>query len=371
MHEDRSRRPRDAVWQWDAGAKQCVSRNVPAEAASRAIAARLARDALALAPDDRQARAAGSRRRPWSRRSYERGLDRPLDFDGSGGARGRGARARRWSKRCWPTAWRSIIRRAARAAAEILGRIGTAAERAPPGGEPAPLVRAVRSPDRRVRMAAARGHRAARSPTRRSPDPATCSNPWPSWPAPPAVAGRCWPAATIETLAGMGRRRWPPCTSRPTPSTTGRECVRQAIACPDYELVVIDAGIVRPGDRAWSCSRLRQDYRTATLRVAVVARSGFFERAERTAGEDPRSAGLRPAAHPEARPVADSAIVGRRAAGVRRFPASGRQQAARALACLATLASSSQTALRYAAGRGGRRPKACTCRGSAAAWPPC
>src|SRR5208283_5461043 len=69
-------------------------------------------------------------------------------------------------------------------------------------------------------------------------------------------------------------------------AATGREAVRMALRCPDYELVVID--MVTQGPPAEEIVQdLRHDYRTASLRIGLVARAGFLKRAERVAEGDP------------------------------------------------------------------------------------
>ena len=59
-----------------------------------------------------------------------------------------------------------------------------------------------------------------------------------------------------------------------------------ALRCPDYELVVIDMATLGPPAEE-IVQQLHQDYRTASLRIGLVARAGFLKRAERIAEEDP------------------------------------------------------------------------------------
>ena len=70
------------------------------------------------------------------------------------------------------------------------------------------------------------------------------------------------------------------------PAVSGREAVHMALRCPDYELVVIDMATSGPPAEE-IVQQLHQDYRTASLRIALVARAGFLKRAERIAEEDP------------------------------------------------------------------------------------
>jgi len=69
-------------------------------------------------------------------------------------------------------------------------------------------------------------------------------------------------------------------------AATGREGLRLALRCPDYELAVVDMATLGPPAEE-IVQQLRRDYRTASLRVGLVARAGFLKRAERIASEDP------------------------------------------------------------------------------------
>ena len=70
------------------------------------------------------------------------------------------------------------------------------------------------------------------------------------------------------------------------PVASGRAALRMAFRCPDYELVVIDMATRGPPAEE-IVQQLRQDYRTTSLRVALVARAGFLQRAARIAEQDP------------------------------------------------------------------------------------
>ena len=173
---------------------------------------------------------------------------------------------------------------AARAAAEILGWTGKADELLQGGSGPSPLVRAVRSPDRRLRMAA------LEAIVRLQP-----KTPFPG------------SSHVLESLvylaASSGGRRALVVGSSPVvmgewvgvlkfrniatdSAATGREAVRMALRCPDYELMIIDMATLGPPAEE-IVQQIRQDYRTASLRVGLIARAGFLKRAERIAENDP------------------------------------------------------------------------------------
>jgi len=173
---------------------------------------------------------------------------------------------------------------AATAAAGILGRSGETEALLYQSARPSPLVRAATHPDRRVRMAAldaivrlqparvyagsssvtqSLGFFAASGGTRRA-----------------VVAG---PIAQVShTLAGMLAHLGYTTEA----ATTGRDLIRLATASPDCELVLIDVGTSRPGVDVL-VQQLRRDYRCADLRVGLIARSGYLDRARHIARRDP------------------------------------------------------------------------------------
>ena len=325
---------RATIWQWNPISKQCVSKNCSIEDASRILAARLARDAMSLSPEDRQVRLL-SLVAILDDLAYRSGPDKPVDFSSDAGILSLGPHK---ITAVLEYALASRHPAAARAAVEILGRIGKAQELLRGGVEPAALVRAVRNPDRRLRIAALEaivrlqpdapfagsshvteslGFFGATSGVRRailaSPNPESLQE---------------W----VDTLAPMH--------IHPDVAVTAREVMRLALSSPDYELVLIDMGISNPSAEVL-VQRLRQDYRTMTLRIGVVARSGFFDRAERIAREDPMTLAFARPHTPEAAlwQMNQLALL-----GTREFVGfqERQQESARALACLAMLASSSK-----------------------------
>jgi hypothetical protein len=271
------------LWRWDENNKQCVPKSYPADEAACAMAARLARDAYALAKEDPQIRLLYLTTM-LEEAAYEAGLDEPLP-DGQGTAT---AKAADFGAGVIEDLLQHAIAGdhvpAATAAARILGRIGTADELLRQAAQPAPLVRAARHPDRRLRMAAtdavirlqpagpfpgssyipqSLAFFAASSGTRRAlvAGPSTEDS--------RRLAG--W-------LAGLG--------FEVDTAVTGRELGRLASQKPDYELALIDAAIDRP-PVDFLLQQLRHDCRSATLRVGLIARSGQLGRADRVARRDP------------------------------------------------------------------------------------
>jgi len=123
------------------------------------------------------------------------------------------------------------------------------------------------------------------------------------------------------------------------PAATGRQAVRLAMRCPDYELVVIDMATLGPPAEE-IVQQLHQDYRTASLRIALVARAGFLKRAERIAAEGPLTIAFSQPIDAEAARWQLGQLM---ALTPREFVGFSERQdlAVRALDCLANLASTS------------------------------
>ena len=227
---------RVTLWSWDPATKQCMPRNCAPDDAARAVAARLARAARSLAPDNPQVQMLAVVA-ALEQAVYDRGLDKRLDFKDP---------AVREIAALDPQTIEGVLAfclaehhpAAARAAAEILGRTGKSQDLLRGGSEPSPLVRAVRSPDRRLRMAALESIAALQPQT--------------------PFAGSSHVLESLGYLAASsgGRRALVVSPNTETleewvgvlkfrniasdSAATGREAVRMALRCPDYELVVID-----------------------------------------------------------------------------------------------------------------------------------
>ncbi|MBN2578540.1 MAG: hypothetical protein JXB10_06065 [Pirellulales bacterium] len=270
---------RVAVWRWDTEKKQCQVTELPAADAARHLAARLAGDAFRLAPDDPKARQL-TLMTLLEASAYRRGLGEPPDENDARIAAALGVNA---VEDALSAALETGHPAAAAAAAQLLGRLGNA-KLLYQTAAPAPLVRAVQSPDRRVRMAALRAL-AALKPDR------------------PFAGSSAIPDALAFFAASRGVRK--AVIAGPNAQDNqhlvgglaaagyqvelagdGRQVMRLVTGSPDYELAMIDAGIDRPPIEQL-LQHIRHDNRSADLRVGVLARSGFSERAERAAAADP------------------------------------------------------------------------------------
>jgi len=274
---------RVTLWRWDPASKQCTARNCAPDDAARAIAARLARAARSLAPDNRQVRMLALAAE-LEQAVYDRGLDKRLDFDKDPTVREIASIDSRTIEGVLAFCLAENHPAAARAAAEILGRTGKPQDLLRGGSDVSPLVRAVRSPDRRLRMAAAE---AIVSLQPRAPF-AGSSHLLESLAYLAASSGgrRALVVSpntvTLEEWIGVLKFRNIVSDS----AATGREAVRMALRCPDYEFVLIDMATLGPPAEE-IVQQLHRDYLTASLRIGLVARAGFLKRAERIADEDP------------------------------------------------------------------------------------
>ena len=294
------------VWSWDSATRQPVGNDVLAADASLALAARFARDAYSVAPENEEIRLLYLTTM-LEKAAYDNGLDKPLVADGDTTA----ARAAGFGAPVVEQVLEYAIAAdhpvAATAAARILGRIGSAQELLCQGAELTTLARAVQHNDRRLRFAAVEAILAL--------DPQE-----------PFAGSSRVGDALISFANSSGQRR--ALVGAPTSqeamrvggylvamgyqletAVTGRELIRAAIGSSDYELALIDTSICRP-TAALLVQQLRHDYRTAELPVTLMARAGRLAEAERIAAR--RSAGgrLSAAAHGGIGRVASQATGG-------------------------------------------------------------
>ena len=270
-----------AIWHWDATQQKPVMQTLPVADASRAIAARLARDAYLIAPGD-----AEIRNLYWTARlesaAHEQGLDKPLSADAPAMAE----LARQnvdTLQRLLDDAMHRGYTAAAALAARVLGGKGPAEHVLDEGNRPSPLVMAVRDADRRLRMAAlaaimrlqpsrpyagssyvpeSLGYFAASSGARR------------------VLVGSPHSETALEMAGSLAAAGY-----QIDVATSGRELVHMAVASPDYEFVLIDMWLYEP-TVDFVVQQLRHDYRSAGLRVGLLAREGFLPRARQIADSD-------------------------------------------------------------------------------------
>jgi hypothetical protein len=272
------------LWQWDGEKRQLTVRSgTPADAA-RALAARYARQAYALDPDNHDLRLLYLATM-LDAAAYGRGLDRPLDQQDPAlvAAKPFGVRA---ISEVLEYAMAHRHPAAAVAAAQLLGEIGKASEVLQQGDRPTPLALAAQDPDRRLRMAALEAIVRLQ-------------------PSGPFAGSSYVPAALNFFIASTGVRRGlaagPSLEEARTlagqlataglqadAATTGKELLLLATKSPDCELALIDVSIGHPVISTL-LQELRRDARTASLPVGLIARSGYLPQAEHLAELDPLS----------------------------------------------------------------------------------
>jgi hypothetical protein len=271
------------VWSWDSAAGSPVSKMVAPDEAARRRAAGFARKAYSIATDDPDIRLLYLTS-ILEQTAYENGRDKPLDTGPGTPAAEVAEQGVHGVEALLRYAVNSHRPAAAAAAAEILGRIGSAQELLHRGPEPTALVAAVRHPDRRLRIAAAEAVLDLQ-------------------PAEP-FAGSNYVTEAMAYFAGTGgqRRALVADPSRQEAervggymtaagyevdtATTGRELVRLAVSSPDYEFAMVTASLEEPTPKLL-LQQLRRDPRTARLPVGILARSGQYVRAQQAARSDP------------------------------------------------------------------------------------
>ncbi|MBN1911371.1 MAG: hypothetical protein JW818_16630 [Pirellulales bacterium] len=270
------------VWQWDPAKKRAVAKQYPTDVASAVLAARLAGDAFAIAPNDE------SIRRLYllallERATLENGLDKPPPTGEGTPA----ARAAEFGEAAVEAALNEAMAKgrapAAAAAAQVLGQIGTAKGMLGARVQPGPLAKAVRSPDRRVQFAAV-GAIMRLQPTE-------------------SFAGASIVPETLGFLAtGTGARK--ALVAAPTQAevqqvaslviplgyevdtaVTGRETLAKLFSSADYEFVLVDALIDRP-PLGMLIQQIRRDSRTGSLPVGVLMNDQTRDQARRAARND-------------------------------------------------------------------------------------
>ena len=273
------------LWVWDTAAKAPLARPVPSDDLSRHIAARFARDAHRLLPDDARLRLlyllTGL-----EEAAYAAGLDVPLKVEKGTITGDAAALGPTGLEDVLAAAMRENRPAAASAAARILGELPGAADLLSRRSDPAPLVLALRHPDRRLRFAAIEALMRIRP-----------ARPYP---------GSSYAIETLRFLAGSagGRRALVggPNSLRARTvaglltslgfdadiAVNGRDVLRLTLESPDYELMLLDPGIDQP-PLEFLVQQIRRDGRTAGLPIGIVASTETLPRARHIAEQTPRA----------------------------------------------------------------------------------
>ncbi len=271
------------VWHWNEAQRRCVAGRIPVDDACRALAARLAREAYEIAPENAAAEQLFIATM-LEAAAYQKGLSKSLDDKADSAA----AEAKNLGPKAVEAAMGYAMAdghpASATAAAQILGQIGNAEELLYGGPKPGALALALQNPDRRLRIAAARAIVASK-PKRPFAGSSYVLQTLEFFASSSGMRRALLAGANVEDL----RKLVPALTAAGFQTDTagnGREVMLMAVSSPDYELAMIDAGIDQPPLNLL-LQQLRHDDRSADLRVGVIAREGFSERAQHVAELDP------------------------------------------------------------------------------------
>jgi CheY-like chemotaxis protein len=272
------------VWRWDAEKRKCVGRRCDVVDARRALAARWARDAYLIAPENRETQLLHLATL-LEAAQYDRGLEQPLEENSTAVVE---------AKKLGVRLLDDVLARAlsgghvgaAQAAARLLGQLGTADALLYQGTGPAPLVRAVRDANRRVRMAAIQAIIQLK-PTKPYPGSSDVPRALKFFAASSGTRRVLAADPILQDARDLGGMLAPHGYQADI-AATGKELMKLAASSPDYELVLIDVAIDQPVIDIL-LQQMRRDERTASLRVGLIARAGFRERAEHAERSDPLS----------------------------------------------------------------------------------
>ena len=237
---------RVTLWTWDAAAKRCVGQSCPPDDASRAFAARLARAASTLAPNNRAAQALAVATE-LEQMVYDRGLDKGLEFDNAEVKRLAALEPRGHRRRACALPRRASCGRRCRGGRNprpLRQDSGIAVRHWRRGVRGTAVARAVQSPDARLRIAAC--------------EAIARLEPKASFPGSSFVLD----ALAFQAASTGGRRALAVSPSSDVldewigtlkfrnvesdAARSGKDALRMAVRCPDYELAVIDMATQSP-----------------------------------------------------------------------------------------------------------------------------
>lgn len=271
------------LWSWEPEKQTPAVWQGSVAEASRRLATWLARDAHAIDPQN-EAITILYLATLLEEARYAHGLDQPLE-QGPGTAAAEVAAA-------GPEVVEKVLRlaldtnhaAAATAAATLLGELGHSEKLLYQGAEPAPLVRALRHPDRRLRLAATAAILKL-APVQPFPGssriPETLTFLASTHGTPRAVVATPTSAEALRIggyLEGLGYQV--------DTATNGDQALRLAMASPDQVFVYLDSTLDNPPLHL-VLQQLRHDCRTALLPVGVFARDGQGARADHLIRQDP------------------------------------------------------------------------------------
>lgn len=270
------------LWSWDAEHQAPTLWKGSVAEASRRLALWLAREARSIAPQDETVQVLYLMALLEEAR-HQQGLDQPLDLSPGTAAAEVAAAGPSVVEKVLRLALDTHHAAAATAAATLLGDLGHSESLLYQGSEPATLVRALRQPERRLRLAAAAAILKL-APVQPFPGsshlPETLTFLAATRGEPRALVATPTSAEAMRLSGFLGRLGY-----QVDIAMNGDQAMRLALASPDYVLVYLDATLDRP-PLPLLLQQLRHDCRTALLPVAVFAREGEGRRAEHLVRQD-------------------------------------------------------------------------------------
>lgn len=269
------------LWSWDTAAGQPVAKRYAPAEAWRQMALRFAQAAYAVKPED-----AGIRRLYLTtlleKAAYDNGLSKPLATDEGSPAAIAAGFDQNVIEDVLIYAMETGHAPAATAAVRILGTKGKAETLLCQGAQPAPLVRALRHPDRRLRFVA------LETILQLKPAKPFAGSSYVTDALGYFIATRGTRRALVADLRREDARKLAGLFIRlgyqVDTAISGPEVIRQAIASPDYEVILVAASL---GQRPIQImlQQLRFDSRTAWVPVGVFGRDGQAGLADRLSRE--------------------------------------------------------------------------------------
>jgi hypothetical protein len=270
-------------WSFDPEKKICTVSLRLADDVARQLACRLALEAISIAPENAEARRLFAATM-LENHSFVNGLDQPPDVEKAMMLLGYGPGHEKELQDLLDYVIATKHYPAATAAVSALASFGKAGELLYPETGRSILIQAAEQPDRRLRLAACKAI-VQLKPEKPYPGSSKVLD---------ALAYFASGSGTRKAIvAGPNLNKIPRLASglsaagfKIDTAKTGNEVLQKLLASPDYELAMIDAGISQPPIELL-VQQIRRDDRSADVRVGIIARAGFFDKAEHTAGNDP------------------------------------------------------------------------------------
>ncbi len=270
------------LWHWDGAKQKIVVQMISADDAARNLAIRLSRDAFLLAPENAASKSLYITAL-LEAAAYQKGLSKPLHEKDNPAV----AEAKQFGPKTVEEAMAYSMANghpaAATAAANILAQIGKAEELLYEGSQSGPLIMALRNSDRRLRISAARAIMKL-GPQQPYAGASYLPETLAFFVSSSGSRKALLAGGNVEDLQKMAGTLSAAGLKAET-AINGREVMLLAASSPDFELALIDAGIDRP-PMDLLLQQIRHDYRSADLRMGLIAREGFFDRAEHAAEQD-------------------------------------------------------------------------------------